>query len=50
MVIKYEGKEYSISQHMWDAMNADAIKRGMTIDDYIAEAFTMLRERDAKHK
>ena len=29
---------------MWDAMNLQAAKRGMTIDEYIAEAFTLLRK------
>ena len=34
---------------MWDAMNLDALKRDMTIDEYIAEAFTKLKEQnDAK--
>ena len=48
MVIKHEGKEYQISQEMWDAMNADALKRDMTIDEYVVEAFTLKREHDAK--
>ena len=29
-------------------MNADAAKRDMTIDEYIVEAFTLLREQNAK--
>ena len=48
MVIKFEGKEYKISQEMWDAMNAHAEKRGMTIDEYIAEAFTLFKEENAR--
>tara|TARA_R110002074_G_scaffold52466_1_gene132365 strand:- start:218 stop:367 length:150 start_codon:yes stop_codon:yes gene_type:complete len=48
VVIKHEGKEYAISQEMWDAMNVEAIKRDMTIDDYIIEAFTLLREQNAR--
>jgi hypothetical protein len=48
VVIKHEGKEYAISQEMWDAMNADAAKRDMTIDEYIVEAFTLLREQNAE--
>ena len=35
---------------MWDAMNAQAAERGMTIDEYITEAFTLLKEKDGKHK
>ena len=35
---------------MWDAMNAQAAERNMTIDEYIAEAFTLLKEKDAKFK
>ena len=50
MQIKFEDKEYQISQEMWDAMNQHATERGMTIDEYITEAFTLLKERDAKHK
>ena len=29
-------------------MNADAAKRDMTIDEYIIEAFTLLREQNAR--
>ena len=50
MLIKFEGKEYTIGQEMWDAMNVEAAKRGMTIDEYIAEAFTLLKEKDGRHK
>ncbi len=35
---------------MWDAMNEEAEKRGMTIDEYITEAFTLLKEKDGKYK
>tara|TARA_B100000902_G_scaffold336616_1_gene336997 strand:- start:85 stop:243 length:159 start_codon:yes stop_codon:yes gene_type:complete len=48
--IKFEGKEYLIGQEMWDAMNAQAAERGMTIDEYISEAFTLLKEKDGKYK
>ena len=30
---------------MWDAMLQQAAERGMTIDEYIAEAFTLLKEK-----
>ena len=50
MLIKFEGKEYQIGQEMWDAMNKEAEKRGMTMDEYIAEAFALLKEKDGKHK
>ena len=46
MVIKFNDKEYRISQEMWDAMNQHAMERDMTIDEYIAEAFTKLKEQD----
>jgi len=50
VVIKYEGKEYFISKEMWDAMTADANKRNMTIDEYVAEAFTLYKEqKNARH-
>ena len=48
--IKFEGKSYIVKQEMWDAMNAQAAERGMTIDEYISEAFTLLKERDGKFK
>ena len=48
MVIKHEGKEYAISQEMWDAMNVEAIKGDMTINEYIVEAFTLLKEQNAE--
>lgn len=31
-------------------MNEQAAERGMTIDEYITEAFTLLKEKDGKHK
>ena len=34
---------------MWDAMNIHAAERGITIDEYIAEAFTLLKEKNARH-
>ena len=49
MQIKYEGKEYTIRQDMWDAMTKQAFDRGMTMDEYIAEAFTLLRKKDKKY-
>jgi hypothetical protein len=30
---------------MWDAMCSQAAEREMTIDEYIAEAFTLLKEQ-----
>ena len=50
MQIKFEGNEYTISEHMWDSMCAQAAERGMTIDEYIIEAFTLLKEKDGKFK
>ena len=44
MDINFEGQTYQIGQEMWDAMTSQAAKRGMTIDEYIAEAFTLLRK------
>ena len=44
--INFEGKTYKISQDMWDAMCSAATEREMTIDEYIAEAFTMLKEQE----
>ena len=44
MDINFEGQTFKVGQEMWDAMNLQAAKRGMTIDEYIAEAFTLLRK------
>ena len=44
--LKFEGKSYFIDQEMWDKMNAHATQRGMTLDEYIAEAFTKLKEQN----
>ena len=49
MQINFEGKEYKIGQEMWDAMLVQANQRGMTMDEYIAEAFTLLKENDKKY-
>lgn len=43
MQIKFEGQTYNISQDMWDAMNAHALERDMDMTEYIAEAFTKLK-------
>ena len=49
MQIKFEGKEYPISAEMWEAMNKHSQERGMTMDEYLAEAFTKLKDQnDAK--
>jgi hypothetical protein len=41
--IKFEGETYNISQDMWDAMNVQAAEWGMDMTEYIAEAFTKLK-------
>ena len=43
MEIKFEGESYNISQDMWDAMNVQAAEWGMDMTEYIAEAFTKLK-------
>ena len=50
MEIKFEGQTYNITQDMWDAMNAHALERGMDMTEYIAEAFTKLKnESEPQH-
>jgi len=44
--LKYKNEVLNIGQDMWDAMNKHAHERGMTIDEYIAEAFTKLKETE----
>lgn len=48
MEIKWEGQTFNINQEMWDAMNAHATERDMDISEYIAEAFTKLKN-DSKN-
>ena len=45
MDINFEGQTIHIGQNMWDTMCAQAAERGMTIDEYIVEAFTLLKEK-----
>ena len=39
-----EGKEIEVSDSLLMVAGAHAEERGMTLEDYIAEAFTMLKE------
>lgn len=39
-----EGKEIEVADSLLLAAGAHAEERGMTLEDYIAEAFTMLKE------
>mgnify|MGYP001159552187 CR=1 FL=1 len=51
MELKFEGKTYKVGQEMWDEMNRHAAERGITLDEYIVEAFTRLKEHnEAKQK
>ena len=50
MQLKYKDQVLNIGQDMWDAMNKHAHERDMTIDAYIAEAFTKLRDSETLSK
>ena len=43
MIFKYENKEIEVPDDFIMKCGIEAEKRGMTLEEYIAEAFTMLR-------
>ena len=43
MIFKYENKEIEVPDDFILKCGIEAEKRGMTLEEYIAEAFTMLR-------
>jgi hypothetical protein len=43
MIFKYKNKEMEVPDDFIMKCGIEAEKRGMTLEEYIAEAFTMLR-------
>jgi hypothetical protein len=45
MKLKYKGKILEVSDAFMHDMMTHAVQRGITLEEYIAEAFTMLEHR-----
>ena len=45
MILKYKGKEIEVSNSFIQDCGMHAAQRGMTLEEYIAEAFTMLESK-----
>ena len=48
MIFKYKGKEIEVSETFLMTCGQHAAERGMTLEDYIAEAFSKLEEDGKK--
>ena len=49
MIFKYKGKEMEVPDNFIMMCGQAAEERGMTLEEYIAEAFTMLKESEEAH-
>ena len=45
MILKFKGKEIEVSQSFINDCGMHAAQRGMTLEEYIAEAFSMLENK-----
>lgn len=45
MILKYKGKQIEVSNDFINDCGMHAAQRGMTLEEYIAEAFSMLENR-----
>ena len=45
MILKFKGKEIEVSNSFINDCGMHAAQRGMTLEEYIAEAFTMLENK-----
>ena len=45
MILKYKGKEIEVSNAFISDCGMHAAQRGMTLEEYIAEAFSMLENK-----
>ena len=45
MLLKYKGKELEVPDDFMMTCGAHAESRGMSLEEYIAEAFTMLEQK-----
>tara|TARA_R100000656_G_scaffold124653_2_gene103402 strand:- start:549 stop:779 length:231 start_codon:yes stop_codon:yes gene_type:complete len=46
MIFKYNNKEIEVPDNFLIKCGVEAAKRDMTLEEYIAEAFTMLRKNE----
>ena len=45
MILKFKGKEIEVSNSFINDCGMHAAQRGMSLEEYIAEAFTMLENK-----
>ncbi len=45
MILKFKGKEIEVSNSFINDCGMHAAQRGMTLEEYIAEAFSMLENK-----
>lgn len=50
MILKYKGKNIEVSNEFINDCGMHAAQRGMTLEEYIAEAFTMLENKPTQIK
>jgi len=50
MILKYKGKNIEVSNDFINDCGMHAAQRGMTLEEYIAEAFTMLENKPTQIK
>ncbi len=50
MKFKYKGKEIEVPDNFLVKCGEHAIQRGMTLEEYIAEAFTKLKQQEENEK
>ena len=50
MKLKYKGKEIEVSNSFINDCGMHAAQRGMTLEEYIAEAFSMLENKPTQIK
>ena len=50
MKFKYEGKEIEVPDNFIVKCGEHAASRGMTLEEYIAEAFTKLKQQEENEK
>ena len=50
MILKFKGKEIEVSNSFINDCGMHAAQRGMTLEEYIAEAFSMLENKPTQIK
>ena len=50
MIFKYNNKEIEVPDNFLIKCGVEAAKRDMTLEEYIAEAFTILRQKEKEYE